>query len=73
MERKKKVLSPLLATENFCREGEGERGEREAGMRGRERRREKEGEEDPSCYEKISVVREGLHGKAYVQQKISVT
>ena len=34
-------------------------------MRGRERRREKEGEEDPSRDEKISVAREGSHGKAY--------
>ena len=41
-------------------------------MRGRERRREKEGEEDPSHDEKISVAREGSRGKAYARPKISV-
>ena len=41
-------------------------------MRGRERRREKEGEEDPSRDGKISVAREGSHGKAYARRKISV-
>ena len=38
-------------------------------MRGRERRREKEGEEDPSRDGKISVAREGSRGKAYVRRK----
>ena len=41
-------------------------------MRGGERRREKEGEEDPSCDRKSSVAREGLRGKAYARRKISI-
>ena len=50
-----------------------ERGrEREGRMRGRERIRENEGEEGPSRHGKISVTREGLHGKTYPRQKISI-
>ena len=41
-------------------------------MRGRERRREKEGEEDSSRDEKISIAREGSCGKPYARRKIFV-